>query len=280
MSMFRSLIIANKNTKVPLTFTAETAGSTVVLNATGNANVAGLLYRYGTSGEWSAYTPGTVLDLPDIGDSVQMMNTERTLSTNGSNYVTFAMTGKVAGSGNTQSLLNWRDDCYAMCYIYLFRNCTGITEAPELPATTLGNSCYQSMFQSCTSLTKAPELPATTLKGWCYSTMFKGCTSLTKAPELPATTLARACYGAMFQDCSKLTKAPELPATPLVTECYVYMFTASKVTEVNVAFTSWLEGATTSWLIGTPQGTFYKPEELPEVRGASNIPTNWTIVNK
>ena len=34
------------------------------------------------------------------------------------------------------------------------------------------------MFQGCTSLTQAPELPATTLASYCYYSMFSGCTSL------------------------------------------------------------------------------------------------------
>jgi hypothetical protein len=66
----------------------------------------------------------------------------------------------------------------------------------------------------------------------------------------------------------------------MVSGCYAHMFFSTKVAEVNVAFTEWLDGATTSWLSNTPAGTFYKPEELPEVRGVSNIPTDWTIVNK
>ena len=61
--------------------------------------------------------------------------------------------------------------------------------------------CYSYMFYNCTSLTQAPELPATTLAYSCYYYMFNGCTSLTKAPELPATTLANTCYGYMFYNC-------------------------------------------------------------------------------
>ena len=66
------------------------------------------------------------------------------------------------------------------------------------------------MFYSCTSLTQAPELPATTLASNCYSNMFNNCTSLTQAPALPATTLANSCYGAMFFRCSSLTQAPAI----------------------------------------------------------------------
>ena len=63
-------------------------------------------------------------------------------------------------------------------YQYMFRNCTSLITAPELPATRLGSECYQYMFYGCTSLVNAPELPATTLTTNCYNSMFYGCTSL------------------------------------------------------------------------------------------------------
>ncbi len=52
-----------------------------------------------------------------------------------------------------------------------------------LPAMTLGNKTYRGMFKHCTSLHCAPELPAPTLVGsdgeGCYSEMFRDCSSLT-----------------------------------------------------------------------------------------------------
>ena len=110
------------------------------------------------------------------------------------------------------------------CYSNMFFSCRSLTQAPELPATTLANSCYQEMFSYCTSLTQAPELPATTLANSCYAYMFTGCASLTQVPELPATTLANSCYSNMFSECTSLTQAPELPVTTLAEGCYQYMF--------------------------------------------------------
>ena len=110
------------------------------------------------------------------------------------------------------------------CYYGMFIDCTSLTKAPELPATTLAVSCYDSMFTRCTSLTKAPELPATTLADRCYSYMFSECASLTKAPKLSATILANYCCEHMFANCTSLTNAPELPATTLANYCYQYMF--------------------------------------------------------
>jgi len=34
----------------------------------------------------------------------------------------------------------------------MFYNCSSLTVAPCLPATTLTNQCYQGMFRNCTSL--------------------------------------------------------------------------------------------------------------------------------
>ena len=110
------------------------------------------------------------------------------------------------------------------CFSSLFSGCAALTQAPDLPATTLEAYCYQSTFEGCTSLTKAPELPATTLVAGCYDEMFVGCISLTQAPDLPATTLAEQCYFLMFQYCTSLVKAPTLPATTLVVGCYGGMF--------------------------------------------------------
>ena len=90
------------------------------------------------------------------------------------------------------------------CYYEMFQNCTNLTQAPELPATTLANFCYAGMFQNCTNLTQAPELPATTLATSCYYQMFRDCTNLTRIPALPATTLANYCYDAMFYGCTNL----------------------------------------------------------------------------
>lgn len=110
------------------------------------------------------------------------------------------------------------------CYYQMFEGCTSLTTAPELPATTLVNSCYYRMFYGCTALRTAPQLPATTLANYCYASMFSGCISLTQAPELPATTLANKCYQGMFQFCTSLTTAPQLLATTLADSCCYGMF--------------------------------------------------------
>ena len=88
-------------------------------------------------------------------------------------------TGKFGARGSIMTLLGYNTlkgyDCQ-----YMFQGCTGLTVAPELPATTLAQKCYYYMFYGCTSLIESPELPATTLVSECYDGMFRDCTSLNK----------------------------------------------------------------------------------------------------
>ena len=75
----------------------------------------------------------------------------------------------------------------------MFYGCTGLTQAPELPATTLAEYCYSYMFQKCTSLTQAPELPAATLVKYCYTYMFNGCKNLNYIKMLATDISASRC---------------------------------------------------------------------------------------
>ena len=164
---------------------------------------------------------------------------------------------------------------YDSCYFAMFYNCSSLAEAPELqaksiptsgyagmfygtllenapelPATTLGEGCYKQMFQYCKSLKNSPELPAMNVNISSYVSMFHGCSALTninkihaksistsgcsymfaycasleRAPELSATTLGGYCYVYMFGECTSMIYPPKLPATTLATYCYGYMF--------------------------------------------------------
>lgn len=63
----------------------------------------------------------------------------------------------------------------------MFYGCFSLTTIPKnlLPTTTLAEHCYDSMFRECTGLTEAPDLPAQQLAPSCYAYMFSGCTALT-----------------------------------------------------------------------------------------------------
>ena len=236
-----------------LCFTAEEAGSTVAMAVNGTPT-KGQAFEYSTDGtNWSVFTPGTTtITLANIGDKVYFRGDNTTVSESNSIYYKFVMSGKIAASGNIMSLLDKtcksRTISNKFCYYRMFRDCTSLTTAPSLPATTLEAYCYQYMFYNCTSLTIVPSLPATTLATYCYYSMFSNCTSLTTAPALPATTLADDCYENMFNGCTSLTTAPALPATTLAYYCYAYMF--NNCTSLQV-YSSSGTGHTKAWRIPT-----------------------------
>ena len=101
------------------------------------------------------------------------------------------------------------------------------------------------MFKDCTSLTTAPELLATTLVTSCYSFMFQGCTSLTTAPELIATTLASQCYYSMFNNCTSLNYIKCLATNISASNCltnWVSGVASSGTFVKSASMTSWTNG--------------------------------------
>lgn len=298
-----------------LCFTANTAGSTIGMThfGTNQTTTKPVIYVSMDNENWTEWDY-TDITLANVGDKVWMYgdNTNGVSSTN-VNYSSFTMTGSVAASGDVTTLLDdegvsdLTDKRY--CFNRLFQNCTSLTAAPVLPATTLANFCYSMMFQGCTALTEVPALPATTLANYCYSYMFNGCTALTSAPALPATTMINSCYCSMFRDCTGLTTVPELPATTLALLCYESMFrgctglttgvdlrhvTADALTSCNhmyngcsnltVAYTpnvsSWTTSRYSNWLSGVAaNGTLYRPSGLSVPEDTSGCPSGWTQVD-
>ena len=250
----RQWIIAHsepiKPKMTPLCFTAETDGSEVSLVFTDygipDDNPPVLQYSMNDTEHWLDYEINQIVPLNKDQKVYFQAKTKNVRFSapplNGPPMIyTFTMTGKIAASGNVNTLLNPDPNADVSlegkdwCYNQLFQNCTSLTQAPELPATTLAKSCYEYMFNGCSSLTQAPVLPATTLAKSCYEYMFQNCTALTQAQELPATTLADRCYAYMFFNCSSLTKAPELPATTLADQCYTFVFgDCSQFSEVHM----------------------------------------------
>lgn len=194
----------------------------------------GTLEYFASNKTWTVWDGTTTLSAVDNdGEYVLYLrgtgNRKITGSISGCNWI---LSGSdITCIGNIENLLDYatvgsgaHPTMGNYCYAKMFMNCSSITQAPALPATTLAEGCYENMFYGCTSLAQAPVLPATALAYSCYAGMFYDCTALTKAPELPATTLAKYCYQRMFYDCTALTQAPALPATTLANYCYGYMF--------------------------------------------------------
>ena len=179
-----------------LCFTAGEAGAKIGMNkGSVRPNI-----EYSTDlTTWNDFTIGnTTVTLANVGDKVYFRgDNPEGFNKGATNFVEFTTkNGTVAASGNVMSLID--PTCQATtipcnyCFSRLFYNCTGLTTAPALPATTLTASCYYQMFYKCTSLTAAPELPATTLATSCYNQMFYGCKSLNSvtclATNIPTLT--------------------------------------------------------------------------------------------
>lgn len=224
----------NKNFTSPLTFTPVNPEDTITIKLKKVGSPTNSVYRWyysSNAGLFGFLLPNDDSITLSNGNNVCLMpwfsSNLNALSTDSSNYYQFEITGGlVKVSGSVLSLINISEDKQLpdYCFYNLFKDCTNIITAPELPSLKVGVGSYQGMFQGCAGLTIPPSLPATTLGNNCYSNMFQGCTSLKVAPNLPATTLTSNCYSAMFKDCISLKVAPKLPATTLETNSYLYMF--------------------------------------------------------
>ena len=223
-----------------VSFTAA-ATQTFKMTTSGNYTISDLEYSL-DGNNWTAVEADKEVEFGGERGSLFLRgkNLNGTASSSLYNYstITFANENvKVACTGDIRTLLDWEKyeavDTKDAHFYYLFKGCTALTSAPDLPATTLANYCYYYMFKNCSSLQTAPALPAKTLTYSCYKGMFSGCTSLHTAPALPAKTLVNDCYNHMFESCSSLESAPALPATKMALQCYCSMFESCSA--LNVA---------------------------------------------
>ena len=228
-----------------LTFTAE-GDQSLIIEGYGMKIPDSM--EYSTDGGKSWHKPGVGIPFGNGTKLYLRAKSSIGMADNSGAYLGFQFRTevKVACSGDIRTLVDYTNptgaDTSNARFCYLFKDCSQLTQAPELPATNLADGCYSEMFKRCTSLTQAPELPAENLTDYCYSDMFFGCTSLTQAPELPAKTLADGCYMYMFYGCTGLTQAPELLAETLTDSCYSNMFSgctsltqAPKLSATNLA---------------------------------------------
>lgn len=179
---------------------------------------------------------------------------------------------EITGDGDHPPMGNW-------CFYRLFKDCTNLVSAPELPGIYLADECYQGMFEGCTSLAKAPELPATKLYSGCYQEMFKGCASLTQAPALPATRVPNRGYKGMFNGCTGLLLPPALPATVVSSYGYSEMFMGcSSMTRLpKLPITTIYAQACYRMFYSCPLIKVSETETDNEYRYAWRIPTEGTI---
>ena len=227
-----------------VTFTAEKAQK-FMMTTFGNYNISELEYSV-NYGEWTSVEPNKRVTFGGTNGDLRLRGTNLNGTSVPGKYSTITFTDRnvpVACTGDIRTLLDW--DNYTTVntenamFIKLFENCSVLTSAPELPATSLADNSYYCMFSGCTNLKTAPKLPAPTLTTYCYAFMFSGCTNLKTAPELPAKALKDQCYYGMFSGCTNLKTAPKLPAKISRVDCYADMFsgcTNLKSAELSIEF--------------------------------------------
>lgn len=158
---------------------------------TKNYTISELEYSV-NDGEWKEVVAGEEVSFGGLNGNLRLRGTNiHGTASSTSEYSTITFTYpelEVYCDGDIRTLLDYKNyktvDTKNARFCNLFKNCTVLASAPELPATTLANECYSSMFEGCTNLKKAPTLPAETLAEGCYSWMFSGCLRLSTVKML------------------------------------------------------------------------------------------------
>jgi hypothetical protein len=119
------------------------------------------------------------------------------------------------------------------CYYYLLAN-TGITKAPELPATEIPNNSYQYMFTMCGELPEAPAITVENVGEYGMALMFYQCSKLTKANAISVKTAGEGAFQGMFNSCVELTESPEINAKNIdYLACDGMFYNCQKLTKAN-----------------------------------------------
>ena len=280
-----------------VTFTAKDA-QTFKMTEHDGYKISGLEYSV-NNGDWTTLKASTGVIFGGSNGNLRLRGTNINGTSVPGQYSTITFTETnvpVACTGDIRTLLDW--DNYTTVntenarFNYLFNNCSVLTSAPELPATSLAYNCYHCMFLGCTNLKSAPKLPAPTLTTGCYFGMFSMCTNLKTAPELPAKALAYQCYDSMFSGCTNL-KSAELSIEFLDRDCCSQMFNnctnlssvtmlapSKEITFSEFHLDNWLNNA------GTDQSVKNRTLKVQDKAAyealkanAKFLPTNWQIGN-
>ena len=143
-----------------LTFSSPNSFTLAVKDATKHWD--GTLEYFASNKTWTVWAGTTTLSAVD-NDGEYVLYLRGTGNTkigyyNGNNYIPWTISGTdVRCNGNIEILLD---------YVTV--------EAGQHP-TMAEQDCFSGLFMDCTSLTQAPALPATTLANYCYCKMFYGC---------------------------------------------------------------------------------------------------------
>lgn len=129
-----------------------------------NYTISGLQYSV-KNGKWQDVVANTEVTFGGEYGDLRLRGTNPNGTANGYgtySTITFTKDAPVACTGDIRTLLDWRNyntvDTKDARFCCLFQNCSVLTSAPELPATTLAESCYQGMFSGCVKLSSVTML--------------------------------------------------------------------------------------------------------------------------
>ena len=176
-------------------------------------------------------------------------------------------------------------------FVQTYYNCTSITNAsgflPNVTSTT-GNQVFASTFRGCTSLTTLPSFANVSIGAdvSVFNGTFYGCTAVTipsAMPQNPVNVAGSHKFYQMYYNCTNLQRSPKMSiATATENMLCGIFYNCSNIDYINIEFSAW-DGATDftkNWVTNVHStGVFCKNTTLPVTRGASNIPTNWSIAD-
>ena len=130
----------------------------------GNYTISKLQYSV-NNGEWNDVVANEEVTFGGTNGDLRLRGTNTDGTASGKDAystITFTNDVKVACTGDIRTLLDWKNystvNTQNARFCHLFQDCTVLTSAPELPATTLAENCYFHMFYKCTKLSTVTML--------------------------------------------------------------------------------------------------------------------------
>ena len=130
----------------------------------GNYTISKLQYSV-NNGEWNDVVANEEVTFGGTNGDLRLRGTNTNGTASGKDAystITFTNDVKVACTGDIRTLLDWKNystvNTQNARFCHLFQDCTVLTSAPELPATTLAENCYFHMFYKCTKLSTVTML--------------------------------------------------------------------------------------------------------------------------
>lgn len=296
-------------------FTIEAIQNTTVSFTSGVRDPNSIFYNK-NNGETTGYC-GSTISL-NQGDIITFEAPSGTVDGKLFNFTQGS--GKYKMYGNLGSLVGYEDTFNSQYFQRMFNGCTGLVDAQNLYITASSlssNACY-AMFSGCTELLTPPKVYSKNLGSNSFAFMLAGCSKLTAACQFPylqnvtgsqsLASLHDFCSGLVnadyvmdldninfksasyifrghFYTCKALKRAPLIKLSSSIDSVFYDMFKyCSSLSAVEVTFPTWPgNSALDNWLRNittSSNNLFIKPSSLTVTRGYSNIPNNWTVLNR